>query len=121
MYLDNTHTSRTGFRYTYKAEEMLPHAEDRLREKIDEERDAREEVISLTRDPSVNPQDRRVEEAKRRVVTAATAVEELSVYVHEFGRQPDREYNLSLGDVVFFGLIRPDIRAAVEAGIKPTN
>jgi hypothetical protein len=121
MYLDNTHTSRSGFRYAYTASDLLPHAQARLAEKIAEERLAREEVITLTRDPSINPQDRRVEEVKRRVVAAATVVEELSVYVHEFARCKDHEYNLSLGDVVFFGLIDPDIKAQVEAGIRPDN
>lgn len=121
MYLDNTHTLRSGFRYIYKASDILPHAEERLREKIEQERTAREDVIRLTRDPSVSPSDRKVEEAKRAVVSTATVVEELSVYVHEFARQREREYSLNLGDVVFFGLLDPEIKHQIEQGIRPTN
>lgn len=121
MYLDNTHTSRSGFRYTYQGQELLPYAEARLKEKCVEERAAREEVIRLTRDPAVNPGDVKVEQAKRNVLATATVVEELGVYVHEFGRNPEREFNLSSGDVVFFGLVGKRIKDQVAAAIKPNN
>jgi hypothetical protein len=120
MYLDNTNTSRSGFRYTYTGQQILPYAQDLLIKKCEEERQARQEVIRMTRDPTINTQDRRVEEAKRAVTTSATLVEELSVYVHEFSRNPSREYNLSLGDVVFFGLVTKEIRAEIELAIKPS-
>jgi len=121
MYLDNTHTSRSGWRYTYLGGEILTFAKAKLAQKCEEERKAREEVINLTRDPATNPADRKVEEAKRNVVAAATVVEELMVYVHQFAREPAKEYHLSSGDVVFFGLVSEDIRNAVESSIKPRN
>jgi hypothetical protein len=86
-----------------------------------QEREARESVINLTRDPNTNPTDRKVDEAKRAVITAATLVEELAVYCHEFARNPDREYHLSSGDVVFFDLIDADIQAATLQAITPSN
>jgi hypothetical protein len=121
MYLDNLYTSRSTFRYPYKGGDVLSHAEARLKQKCEEEREARELVIKLTRDPKVSPTDRQVEEAKRNVVSAATVVEELGVYVHEFRRNPEREYNLSLGDVVFFGLVHEYIKSDIEAAITPGN
>jgi hypothetical protein len=116
MYLDNTHTSRSGWRYSYKGHELLSCAKHRLAERCQEERKAREEVIRLTRDPSINPADRRVEEAKRAVVAAAVVVEELMVYVHQFAREPDKEFLLSSGDVVFFDLFQQNLK---ESTLKP--
>ena len=121
MYLDNVHTSRSGWRYTYTGAQLLDYASGRLVKACEDERAARELVIGLTRDPQVNPTDRRVEEAKRAVVATATVVEELSVYVHEFARTPNREFSLSSGDVVFLGLVDPQILATVQDAIKPRN
>jgi hypothetical protein len=121
VYHDNTNTSRSGFRYTYKGKDLVNFVIKKLKDKCGEQKRAREEVIRLTRDPAVSSTDRKVEDAKRDVTTAATVVEELSVYAHEFQRYPEREYNLSLGDVVFFGLISPEISTMVENAIRPNN
>lgn len=121
MYLDNAHTNRSTWKYTYTGEQLLAFAQRRLQRACVEERNARESVITLTRDPAVSPTDRRVEEAKRAITVAATTVEEISVYVHEFRRNPSREYHLSSGDVVFLGLIDDDITQSVADAIKPSN
>jgi len=121
MYLDNNNTKRSGWVYTYKGSELLPFAKAKIIVMCDQERVARERVIELTRDPKTDPTDRKVDEAKRAVISSATMVEELTVYVHEFARNPDREFHLSAGDVVFFGIISADIQSAVEAAITPKN
>lgn len=53
----------------------------------------------------ISPSDRRVSDCKRDIESLAQNVEECTVYVHEFQRTPEREFNLALGDVVFFGLM----------------
>jgi hypothetical protein len=121
VYLDNTHTSRAGWRYTYKGSDLLPYAKKKLTDMCEQERAAREEVITLTRDPATNPEDRRVQEAKRTVATTASVVEELMVYVHQFAREPEKEFSLSSGDVVFFGVLGASLKSQVEDAIKPRN
>ena len=121
MYLDNTNTSRSGWRYTYKGAEMLSFTKTKLAIACSQEKEARELVIRLTRDPNTNPADQKVEEAKRTVVKSATLVEELMVFTHEFARNPERDYSLSMGDVVFFGLIDEDIQLETRKFITPGN
>lgn len=119
MYLDNSNISRNGWKYTYKGSELLSFAETKLQQKCREEQEARTRVIELTRDTTVSPNDRKVDEAKRDVERAATVVEELMVHVHQFRREMDREFHLSMGDVVFFGLIDMTIQRQVREAIAP--
>lgn len=121
MYLDNRNTLRERFTFLYSGRDMLPHVKIRLAEMIVKEKQAREEIIRLTRDSSVGPDDRKMQEAKKEVVAVASIVEELSVYVTEFERNQTREFTLSSGDVVFLGLISSEVNQLVESGIAPCN
>ena len=110
MYFDHSITSRHGFSYPYKGAELVDKAFDRLRETAGRQREVREEVIKLTADPHVSPSDNRNLIAKKQLEALGKEVEELTVHAHQFRREPDRTFNLSLGDVVYFGLVDGDIR-----------
>ena len=66
---------------------------------------ARQIVTSLVSDPTVDRNDPRVSQATQDINTYGNLAEQDRVFVLQFGREPDREYQLSLGDVVYFGLI----------------
>ena len=119
MYLDNTYSSRTGFRYEYTGEQLKSFAEIKLVEMCCQEKKARQSLIEFTKDPNINPNDQRLVDVKRSVEKHGALVEELSVHLHEFIRSPERKFSLSLGDVVFFGLISKDITEFVHGLVKP--
>jgi hypothetical protein len=99
---DRGTTNRSGWKYSYKGSEVLAHAEALLAEYQEAETAARQAVADLMTDADVSVSDKRVEDAKREVERVARIHEECKVYVHEFRRNPDRDFNLALGDVVFF-------------------
>jgi hypothetical protein len=77
---------------------------------------ARERLAALLRDASVGHDDKRVREDKTEIEHAGVQREHCAVFVQEFGRTPDREFHLSLGDVVYFGLA--PLAASPGAGKK---
>lgn len=95
-------TKRDGWTFTYQGSELLPFARERLDFYAKAEKRARQDVSDLMLDQSVAASDKRILEAKNAVEINGSLHEQLTVWVHEFQRTPDREYFLSLGDVVFF-------------------
>jgi hypothetical protein len=102
MYFDHINTARSSWKYTYFGKDLYEKASALVRRFTDEEQAAREKIAALLKDSSIPIDDPKNEEAKREVERVARLHEECRVYRHEFERHPDREYNLSLGDVVFF-------------------
>jgi hypothetical protein len=105
MYLETQSASRSGWKYLYLGRNLLAVAEKKLAEFREKERKAREAMSKMIADPLIPPSDRSITQCKADIETYAQQVEECRVYAHEFGRCPDREYNLGMGDVVFFGLL----------------
>lgn len=95
---------RTGWLFTYKASEIIECARDRLAHYTKLEHDARKIISELMLDKTVASSDKRIEDARSAVAHNGAIVEQLDIWVHEFHRNPDREYQLALGDVVFFEL-----------------
>lgn len=95
---------RTGWLFTYKASEIIECARDRLAHYTGLEHAARKTVSDLMLDKSVASSDKRIEEARQAVERNGSIAEQLDVWIHEFHRNPDKEYQLALGDVVFFEL-----------------
>lgn len=95
---------RTTWTYTYTGVQLLPYAEERLTFYQGEEDKARELSSRLTLDRSVSPQSDEIAKANQAVVHNGQIHEQLVVWVHEFRRTPDREFQLTLSDVVFFGI-----------------
>lgn len=105
MYHEFRDTKRTGWAFTYQGQELAPYAERKLVTYAGVERSMRSIVASLMLDKTVAASDKRIEDARKAVETNGAIHEQLLVWVHEFKRNPDREYHLSLGDVVFFGIV----------------
>ena len=105
MYNDYSNASRTGWNFNWKGSELLPKAQAKLQVNADKEAAARKTVTTLVSDPGVERNDMRVTQANQDIQTYGNLAEQDRVFVMQFAREPDREYQLSLGDVVYFGLI----------------
>lgn len=99
---------RDGWMFTYNGIDLLSYARERLAHYSALETAARETVAALLMDKDVAASDRRITESREAVERNGSLHEQLIVWVHEFARVPNREYFLSLGDVVFFGLQLPE-------------
>jgi hypothetical protein len=105
MYFEQSLQNRQGWKYTYTGEQMLKSAK-RLRDQFRSiEIAKRNDLADLLRDPNVSQSDSRIKELRDDIQYNGKLYEECCVYAHEFARNPDREYHLALGDVVFFCLI----------------
>ena len=70
-----------------------------------QEQNARNQVAELLKDPSIHHNDKAVKDLKDEIAFCGPEREKCLVFKHEFKRNPDREYHLTLGDVVFFGIV----------------
>lgn len=98
--------ARQGFRYTYKGSELLTPARNKLAEYVKQEGEIRERLSAALKDSTISLNSKEIDELKRRGESIAEMMEECSVYASEFERQPEADYDLGLGDVVFFNLVR---------------
>jgi hypothetical protein len=105
VYHEFRSTNRETWKFTYHGQELLEPARARRAEYAEKERAARERVSALMLDKTVGAKDERITNAQGDVERYGAIHEQLMVWCHEFARAPDREFMLSLGDVVFFGLI----------------
>lgn len=104
MFNDSVCAMRTGWSYTYKAEEILPYVHKLLEFHTAKELEARRKTSELLTDMTVNQNDSRFTELKRDITTHGTIKEQCEVFITEFERAPTKTYELGLGDVTFFGL-----------------
>jgi hypothetical protein len=104
MFNDNLSPNRHGWTYTYTGLELLPHAQRLYKELFGKEQAARNTMATFMRNMDVSQNDPRVQEAKRDITNYGTLKEQCSVFQHEFARNPDKTYELGLGDITFFGL-----------------
>lgn len=106
MYHEFRNTSRSGWKYNYKGSDLLPYAKKCLAQYYEAEKAARQSMSKLITDLNRHQDDPDIAKCRKAIEDNGTQREELMVLVHEFARLPDREYNLSLGDVVFFGMMK---------------
>lgn len=104
MYHEQSVMNRDSWRYTYLGSELLEAAQRKRDEFLTAEEKATEKVIGLLEDKSVPIDSSEVRETKEAMTDNARQHEQCVVFCHEFARNPEREYHLALGDVVFFGL-----------------
>lgn len=104
MFNDNVGAGRTGWTYKYTGEQLLPSAVRLYKEYYAKEEKSRIYMSEMMKDMNISNTDRRVEDTKREIVTFGTLKEQCDVFRHEFRRNPEKEYELGLGDVTFFGL-----------------
>lgn len=105
LYNDNVNANRSHWTYKYKGSELLAKATSLYNSYYKKEEDARLRMSALMQDMTVSNSDRRVEEVKKEISSYGTVKEQLLVFKHEFARNPDKEYDLGLGDVTFFELV----------------
>jgi hypothetical protein len=104
MYTEFSLTSRSKWKYTYKGSELAPLAMKVHSEFSKKEMNARRDLAILLGDPNIGHEDKRIRELKSEIENNGVQREQCAVFAHEFQREPDKTYLLSLGDVVFFGL-----------------
>lgn len=107
MYNEYRNHKREAWLYQYLGKDLLPYARKKLNAVRDEEHRCRERASCMLRDVTVSGSDAELNKLRERVNQLATEAEQCVVFEHEFARQPDREYNLALADVVYFGLTEP--------------
>ena len=109
VYNDNRHTNRGSWEFIYTGAELLPAARRKHAEFAAREKEAREKMASFMVDMNMAQSDARIAECRSDVEEAGTEREKCMVWVHEFSRDPEKEYVLELGDVTYFDLaLEPD-------------
>lgn len=118
MHNDFSSVSREQWLYTYSGRELLPHAEDQYKAYLRQEMAARKKMSAMIADVKVNQRDPELDQTKREIESKSKIREQCAVYIHQFKREPDRAFELSLGDVTFFGIVRDpseeDLKVARE-------
>lgn len=105
MHNDYRSPNRENWKYAYKASELYEAACDKYLALYRAEQAARQESARLTVDMNVAANGGRRAELERLIDKYASEREQCGVFVHEFRRLPDREYQLALSDVVYLGLV----------------
>jgi hypothetical protein len=106
MFNDNVGPRRTDWTYKYLGKDLIEPAVKLFREFQSKEEAARNKMADFMKDMNVSQNDRRIEETKRDIATFGSLKEQCEVFKHEFKRNPEKEYELGLGDVTFFGLAK---------------
>ena len=104
MYNDFRQPTREGWKYPYKGGDLLETAKQKHAEYLAAEKEARSVVANLIGDIQVSHDSKDMRDAKTAIEHNGNLREQCAVFIHEFERNPEREFNLSLGDVVFFNL-----------------
>ena len=98
-------TKREDFRYHYKGSELLPYAERAYLKYLRAEIEARERAAALLNDMAIKQNNPELDRCRQDIETFGKIREQCAVWVHQFRREPDREFPLELGDVTFFGIV----------------
>jgi hypothetical protein len=106
MFNDNVGAGRERWTYKYDGRELVVAAQRLYTEFYDKEQAVRLRVAEYMKDMTIAQNDRRVEEAKRDIILFGTLKEQCEVFRHEFARNPNKTFDLGLGDVTFFGLAK---------------
>src|SRR5688572_18981015 len=97
-YNDYRHTSREGRKYVYAGRELLPYAERKLEKVTAAEAEARRKMAARLTNPNVKANSTINETLRGQISNFGSQREQCLVWVHEFKRGPDKEFELSLGD-----------------------
>ena len=105
MYNDFIDTSRERWKFTYTGEQLLPFAKSRQTQLHVREDELRTDLAEAMKNRDIPINSDQVRKMEKDLDVVATRSEQLDVFVHEFKRNPQREFSLSLSDVVFFGIV----------------
>jgi len=114
MYNDYRNINRENWSFSYKAKQLLPHAERKRDHAKLKETAARQQMAILMNDANVRASDNRVEEARSDIERYADLYEKCVIWCWEFSRDPEHEFTLKLGDVSFFD-IPEELRRQAQA------
>lgn len=117
MYNDYRSTNRETWKYCYTGRLLLEPAKKKFLELYRLEMAARNKVADLLKNPGVSPADARLAEGKREIERYGNEREQCTVFIHEFARNPDREFLLALGDVTYFDLAQGSVVEPVAASV----
>jgi len=108
MYLEksNSLSSRLSWKFTYKGHELIQAAEGLVQELQAKIQVERNKMAAYMKDETRSIRSKLIDTAKNRLTAWAMELEQVQVLGHEFTRNPEREYTLSLGDVAYFGLVK---------------
>uniref|UniRef100_A0A6M3KVN2 Uncharacterized protein n=1 Tax=viral metagenome TaxID=1070528 RepID=A0A6M3KVN2_9ZZZZ len=109
MFYEFKSINRETWKYTYCGRELLEASVGCYKQYHECEMDARTRLASLMIDPNVRQDDNRIADLKRDIEHNGKQAEACSVFMTAFEREPDRDFYLALGDVVFFGLNKEKI------------
>ena len=101
---DFRNTSRDSWKYTYTGKELLPYAQKKLDFYVRREMEVRTLLSRRLADPGIKGTSDKNEALRTKMTTFGTEREKCLVWVHEFTRNPDTSYTLSLGDVTYFDI-----------------
>ena len=104
VYNDHRHTNRENWEFIYTGAELLAAAKRKHAEFASDEKEARAKMAEFMVDMTVAQSDARISDCRSDVETAGTQRERCMVWIHEFSRNPEKEYVLELGDVTYFDL-----------------
>lgn len=105
MYNDFRDTNRDRWRFTYLGKDLLRYAEKRQKALHVHEDELRQKIVTVMGNKSVSVTSERVKKLEAEISKTATQAEQFDVYVHEFERHSDKEFQLSIADIVFFGIV----------------
>jgi hypothetical protein len=88
----------------YKGQELVEAAKKLVNMYKEREEIYRQKISKSMEDRTVAVNSSKNKKMEAIINDASLRREQCEVYAHEFARTPDREFSLTLSDVVFFGL-----------------
>ncbi len=113
-FLDYDRPHRKEWKFTYQGHQLLSAAKTKFEEVKSKLEDAQTRLQKAVAESGRLHKDPVVSQVEDEVERLGPRMEELAVFVHEFQRNPEREYHLSISDVTFFDL-HMDVVSAEEA------
>ena len=104
MFNDYRNTGRDQWRFPYDASTLLPYMERKLAFWTRRENLLRDIISKRVANPAIPVKGDKNEKLQKALVFAATEREKCLVWVHEFQRRPEAEYQLALGDVTYLDI-----------------
>ena len=95
---------RENWTYPYKGQELLPFAEKKLTYFVRKETEARKALSRRLADTSLKANGQFNERLRSAIQTYANEREKVLVWVWQFGREPQKVFELGLADVTYFDI-----------------
>lgn len=107
MYLDKdgSQSRRVQWLFTYTGKELLEAAKAKHQTFFLKEQEARRGMQDLLGKMGESVGSEKGKQLEREITQFGMIREQCLVWQHEFQRNPDKEYTLAMGDVIFFDLV----------------